>query len=314
MVTLLVLLFGRDITRSAHGAISPRRSENLSFAQLTNLLIGQENSFDTQCAALLASGENLTRPTFAAQLEQLNAQLPLWSSQASQLRRPVLAHKVNDVIVQLTEQRVDDYQTILADVARSLTIPWATQGPAGLSLAAAQASLISTNHRWNTARWSLVGEPGRAVLVATTSDTALLNLASTVQSLQGSANLALARGVGITAVSVAPASLPAPPGELLLPPSSSIDLGVSVSNAAYADQRVTVIVTLVPTGSIGLRQTESMTAVLGPLQSFAFTAKALVTIASEKATLRVALTGAPTGAAMTRVRIYHVVMSPSGNG
>jgi CelD/BcsL family acetyltransferase involved in cellulose biosynthesis len=57
-----------------------------------------------------------------------------------------------------------------------------------------------------------------------------------------------------------------------------------------------------------------MTAVLGPLQSFAFTAKALVTIASEKATLRVALTGAPTGAAMTRVRIYHVVMSPSGNG
>jgi hypothetical protein len=221
---------------------------------------------------------------------------------------------VNDVIFQLTEQRVDDYQTILADVARLLTFPWTNQGPASLSPAAAQASLISTNHRWNTARWSLVGEPGHAVLAATTSNTALLNLASVVHSLQGSANLALTRGVGITAISVTPAALPAPPGELLMPPSSSMVLGVSVSNAAYADQRVTVIVTLVPTGSIGLRQTESMTAVLGPLQSFAFSAKALATIASEKATLRVALTGAPAGAAMTRVRTYHVVMSPSGNG
>ena len=308
-----MLLFGRDITRSAHGAISPRRSENRSFAQLANLLIGQENNFDAQCTALLTSGQNLTRPSFAMQLEQLNSQLPSWSSQASQLRRPVLAHKVNDVIAQLTEQRVDDYQSILADVARSLTLPWKTQAPAGLSAKAAQASLVSTSHRWDTARWSLVGEPGHETLAAAMNATALLGLSSVVQSLQGSPTLALTRGVGITAVSVAPAALPAPAGELLMPPVSSMDLGVSVSNAAYVDQRVTLVVTLVPIGGVGLAQSQSMTAVLGPLQSFAFAPKALVTIASEKATLRVELTGAPAGAAMTRVRIYHVKMSPSGN-
>jgi len=70
---------------------------------------------------------------------------------------------------------------------------------------------------------------------------------------------------------------------------------------------------LIVAGGVGLAQSQSMTAVLGPLQSFAFAPKALVTIASEKATLRVELTGAPAGAAMTRVRIYHVKMSPSGN-
>jgi hypothetical protein len=314
IVTLVLLLFGRDITRSAHGAISPRRSEDRSFGQLANLLISQENAFDAQCTSLLTSGQSLTRPVFAAQLSQLSAQLALWTVEASQLRRPVLAHNVNDVVAQVTEQRVDDYQSILAAVARSLTLPWTDQAPAGLGAVAAQASLTSTSRRWDRADRSLVGEPGHVTLAATMNGTALLDLSSIVHSLQESPTLALARGVGITAISVSPAALPAPPGELLMPPSSSIDLGVSVSNASYVDQPVTLIVTLVPTSGHGPSQSQSMQTVLGPLKSFAFEPKALATIASEKATLRITLKGAPAAAALTRVRTFRVVMSPSGNG
>jgi hypothetical protein len=314
IVTLVVLLFGRDITRSAHGAISPRRSENRSFAQLANLLVGEENTFDAQFTALLTNGQSMTRPVFADQLSELNGQLPIWTVEAAQLRRPVLAHNVNDAIVEVTEQRVDDYQAILATVARSLTLPWTNQAPPGLSAATAQASLKSTSERWDRADRSLIGEPGHVSLTAMTNDTALLGLATIDRSLQQSPSLALTRGVGITAISVSPAALPAPVGELLMPPSSSIDLGVSVSNASYVDQPVTLIVTLVPTSGHGPSQSQSMATVLGPLKSFAFAPKSLATNVSEKATLRITLQGAPTAAGMTRVRTFRVVMSPSGNG
>jgi hypothetical protein len=314
IVTLVVLLFGRDITRSAHGAISPRMSENRSFGQLANVLISQENTLDSQCTALLTSGQDLTRPVFAAQLAQLNSQLTLWTVAASQLRRPVLAHNVNDVITEVTEQRVDDYQSILAAVARSLTLPWTDEAPAGLSDTAAQASLESTGKQWDVADRSLVGEPGHVTLEALTNDTALLGLASVVHSLQESPTLTLTRGVGITAISVSPAALPAPVGELLMPPTSSVELGVSVSNTSYVDQPVTLIVTLVPTSGDGPSQSRSMKTVLGPLKSFAFEPKVLTTISSEKATLRITLKGASTAAGMTRVRTFRVVMSPSGNG
>jgi hypothetical protein len=313
IVTLVVLLFGRDITRSAHGATSPRRSENRSFGQLANLLIRQENALDVRCTALITNGQSLTRPVFAAQLSELSAQLSLWSVEATQLRRPLLAHNVNDAIVEVTEQRVDDYQAILATLARSLVLPWTDDAPAALSATAAQSSLKSTSERWDRADRSLIGEPGHVALVATTNDTALLAFASLVRSLQQSPTLALTRAVGITAISVSPAALPAPLGELLMPPSGSIKLGVSVSNASYVEQPVTLIVTLVPTSGHGPSQSQSMGTVLGPLKSYAFVPKNLVTNSSEKATLRITLKGAPTASGMTRVRTFHVVMSPSGN-
>ena len=76
VATLVVLLFARDVTRSAHGAISPRRSENRSFGVLANLLLSQQNDFDAHLAYLLANGTSLTRPVFAARLTQLYQELP----------------------------------------------------------------------------------------------------------------------------------------------------------------------------------------------------------------------------------------------
>jgi hypothetical protein len=315
-LTLIVALFAHDISRAAHGSLSPRRSENRTFAQLASGLISQENYFDSRLRYLLDNGETLSRAAFSARLTQLADQLGLWSTEGEQLRRPSLAHDVNDVLAQETAQRVNDYESLLSYVDASLVLPTGTlpwTAPASLSVLSAQASLLSTSDQWRTKRWSLAREPGRVTLKATANGVALLHFTSTVQSLRTSPSLMATRGVGIAAVQVEPAPLPAPAGELLLPPATRVHLGLSVLNANFIDQPVSVTVTLIPLNGRGTRQSQTMTTVLGPQRAYAFVPKLLVTQASERARLVITVAGAPSAQNMTRKRIFRVVMSPSGN-
>jgi len=316
IATLLVLLFARDISRAGHGATSPRRSENESFAALSNVMIGQENAFDTRLSYLLIHGGSLSRQVFASRMAQLQQQLPVLQTEGSRLRRPLLKHNINDTIAQLTEQRIDDYQFLLSAVAANLSMPWATPSNVtpGLSVATAQASLLATSQQWNLARRGLLLEPGHVSLLATTSAVAHLDFASVMSRLSQSPSLTLTRGIGISAVSVSPAALPAPTGEILLPPTNTVHLGVTVSNASYATQPVTLTIVLTAAGASGVAQRQSMSVTLGPLASYAFVAKNLSIAASEHATLTLSLAGAPSGPAMVRSRRYTVVVSPSGNG
>jgi hypothetical protein len=310
--TLLVLLFARDINRSAHGATGPRRSENRSFGQMVNYLASEENSFDSRLAYLLANGQSLSRPVFAARLSQLAQQLPSWASQAELLRRPVLAHRVNDIVAQLTEQRVDDYQTMLGDLASRLSLPWLFSPTKSQVVSNPAQSLIATVNRWDVARWSLTREPGRVTLPFLAMASAKYDIARGITQLVNAPSLAPTRGIGIVAVEVGPTPLPAKAGVLLMPPVSSIQLGVSVSNAGYVNQPVTLRVTFAP--AFGPAQSQTMSADLGPLQSYAFVPNRLTTVASERATLTISVSGAQSGPNMTRTRFYRVQMSPSGNG
>ena len=311
--TLVVLLFAHDITRSAHSAADLRRSENRSFGVLANGLLGQESEFDQRLSYLLTNGQTLTRPVFAARLTQIAQQLPVLANEAVLLRRPALAHNVNAVLSQLTEQRVDDYQVLLDTVARSLGLPWTVLNTT-FTTRVAQASLVTTSGEWALARRSLVKEPGRVKLIADATSMGTMDLTSQLAILANAPSLSLRRGIGIAAVSVDPAPLPAPNGILILPPVSSIHLGVSVSNAAYVKQAVALTVIFTPANPRRPRQIQRLVATLGPLQSFAFVPTRLATAVSEKATLTISISGAPTGANMTRIRIYHVTMSPSGSG
>jgi hypothetical protein len=318
VVTLLALLFARDVTRAAHGSLSPRRSENRSFGVLASTLLTRENEFDTRLGYLLNDGQTLSRPVFAARLTQLADQLVSWSTESEQLRRPDLAHDVNDVLAQESLLRFEDYEAILNDVVGSLQLPASTlPWPAGdmniVNTNVAQASLLSTSKQWSTRRWSLAKEPGRVVLSATANGVALLHLSSVAQELRTSPTLQAVRGVGLVAISVTPAPLPSVAGELLLPPVTSVHLGVSVLNDNYIDQPIYLTVTLIPMNGRGVRQSQTMNTVLGPLQSYAFIPKLLTTKASEKATLIIKVAGAPSALNMTRVRTFHVIMSPSGN-
>jgi hypothetical protein len=313
VVTLVVLVFARDVARSAHGATTNQRSENRSFAGLANALIGQENNFDLRLARLLQSGATLSRPVFDARLNQLDQQLSYWSTSADLLRRPKLAHDINDKIADMTETRVDDYEEIFSTIARSLTLPAPSPGPDGTPSSDPAHSLYVTALKWNQDRFALRHEPGAVRLDALTLSSAKLFTGSGVTGLTSSPSLAVVRGIGVAAVSVSPAPLPAPRGVLLLPPASMITLGVSIVNSGFVEQGVTLQVTMSPSNGPlpALRQTFHVE--LAPLQSYAFTPQVIAVVPNERATLNIRITGAPASAGLTRSKRYRVELSPPGH-
>ena len=157
IITLIVLVFARDVSRSAHGATTERRSENRSFAALTNGLMVEENEFDQRLDRLLSQGDTLRRTSFAARLYQLNDELPGWVTDANLLREPALSHHVNQTLYELTTERVAAYQALLGEIARALTLPWTTN-PIERVMDPA-ATLVNTSKQWNLARFALVKEP-----------------------------------------------------------------------------------------------------------------------------------------------------------
>ncbi len=289
VVTLLALVFARDVARSAHGAVGPRRSENVSFGALANSLLTQENEFDLHLDSLLTQADTLSRVVFAARLTQLNHVLTGWSTQGDLLSRPALAHDINQTIDTLTDERVAAYQAMLADVARTLELPWPTTP--GISGNPGQI-LVSTSEQWNHDRFALAKEPGRVHLVATSAASAKYFVAHGTSLVSQSASLELVRAVSIDAIRVHPSAFPAPRGVMLLPPVRSVQLGVSVLNASFDDQPVTLSVRVTPLNGLGQPSSQTMSATLGPDGAYAFVPAALVTSPSERATLVIRVSGA----------------------
>lgn len=312
-VTLVVLVFARDVARSAHGAIGPRRSENRSFAGLSNALIYQENSFDTGLVRLLRDGPTLTRPVFYARLSLLHQELPVWSTEAELMRRPKLDHDINDLLAQVTQSRIDAYESIMTSITRDLTLPAFTpEGDEQPTTAPARALLASVTS-WDHARFDLAKEPGLVTLHKLTSKAATYYSSFGDQALVASPTLALSRGIGIAAVHVTPAPLPAAKGEILLPPVTAIRVGVSIKNASFVDQSVTIDVTMIPANGPIAGERQSVHVNLGPLQAWAYTPKDFQTVASERATLQITVSGAPAAPGMATSRSYRVMLSPSGH-
>lgn len=314
VVTVLVLVFATDVTHAAHESRSPRRSENRSFGVLANRLVALENAADAHVVYLLGHGATLSRSVLLARLSQVAQELPGWTVDAGLLRRPSIAHQLNTTMAQLTTQRVNDYATILDTVAQALHLPWTPVATSSQSWVAAQQSLAETAATWSVARWGLVHEPGLVRLDNLTNALATVPLRSAVAALAASPSLVLTRGIGVTAVEVTPAPLPAPAGQLLLAPVTSVRLAVTVSNAAVDTQPVTLSVTATPTGTLGRPQHQVMTATLGPLSSYGFALNDLTTVASEHFTLTIVATGAPSGHGWPTTRTYQVTMAPSGAG
>lgn len=312
-LTLVVLVFARDISRAAHGAITAQRSEDRSFAALANSLLVQENNFDLRLARLLKGGSTLSRPVFDARLLQLDQQLPTWTTAAELLRRPKLAHDINNEVADLTEVRVDDYQAIIVRITHSLTLPTPTQDADAARARNPAQALIASATTWNQERSVLRHEPGGVRLEALTDSSATLLLTSGVTNLTASTSLAVVRGIGIAAVSVVPAPLPAQRGVLLLPPVTKIKLGVSVVNTGFVDQEVTLEVSLNPTNGPLPAQHQIFHVELGPLQSYAFAPQGISVVPNERATLHIRITGAAASATLTRSKSYRVELSPPGH-
>lgn len=310
-VTLVLLVFARDVTRAAHSSVDTRRSENRSFGGLANALVLQQNNFDQSLVTLLRGATTFTRPMVDAQLEQLRLQLVNWGTEAQLLRRPKLAHDVNDKLEQLTLTRIDAYNTILGTIASDLTLPALTPVPTDRPISSPGQQLITTAIAWNSDRYDLTKEPGRQHLTAMTLASAKYFVSFGAQNLTSSPSLAVVRGIGVAAVSISPAPFPATHGELLLPPVSQFHVGVSVTNTGYVTQPVTLSVTLTPSNGPHPAVRQSFHLTLAPLQSYAVVPKDFATVPSERATLVISASGAPAGANLATTRTYSVVMSPT---
>jgi len=311
VATLVVLVFARDVSRSAHAAITNQRSEDRSFAALANALIVQQNDFDARLARLLRNGSTLTRPVFDARLDQLGQQLSNWSAAADLLRRPKLAHDVNDKIADVTATRVNDYEEIFTKITDALTLP-AASPMASTSVTDPAHSLIESGVTWNRDRFALRHEPGIVRLDSLTSSSAQVFSESGVTTLTGSTSLAVVRGIGIAAVSVQPSPLPARRGVLLLPPVAKIRLAVSVVNTGFVEQSLSLQVTMSPSNGPLPPQRQTFHVELAPLQSYAFIAQEIAVVPSERGTLDIRISGAPASADLTRSKSYRVEMSPPG--
>jgi hypothetical protein len=309
VVTLIALIFARDVSRSAHNAITAQRSENRSFGALANALITSENNFDSRLERLLAQGSTLSRAVFCARLDQLNQELPGWSAAAEQLRRPILKGHINDELDHVTEQRVTAYQSLLGDVASALQLPWT---PAPSPIANPASVLATTSATWNSERTALRHDPGTVRLEATTSASASYFAHNGDRALVAAPSLVLHRAVSIATVRVSPSPLPAAANVWLLPPVSSIALGVSVVNDAFDTQPVTLQITVTPTSTLGKAYSQTLHATLGPMRAFAFVPPALRTAASEHARVSIVLSGAPAAPGEVVRETYRLEMSPAG--
>jgi hypothetical protein len=314
VVTLIVLVFARDVSRAAHGAITARRSENRSFGALANALILEENSFDGRLDRLLSQGGTLSREVFAARLNQLDEQLPNWITTSDQLRRPVLSHNVNDELNLLTQERVAAYQVLLGQVAHELELPWTPSTVSSpTSIVNPAASLIATSQQWNVDRFALVKEPGTVRLHATSALSAQYFDHNGAQALMRSASLALMRAVDIAAIRVSPAPLPSAHTDLLLPPVTSVQIGVTVVNDGYDDQPVTLTVQVILLNHLGRAFSQRMTTTLGPMAAYAFVPRILTTAASERAKVQIHVIGAHAPLGKSTIEDFVLEMSPSGN-
>ena len=312
IITLIVLVFARDVSRSAHGAITERRSENKSFASLANGLIDQENQFDARLDRLLAHGDTLRRTTFAARLYQLNDELPGWITDADLLREPALSHHVNETLFQLTTERVAAYEALFGEIAHALTLPWTTNPIEHVADPA--ATIVNTSKRWNVARFALSKEPGRVRLDASTAHSAhVFQARAGPTRSRAHRSLALVRAISIVAVHVTPAPLPAPRGVLLLPPVTSVELGVSVLNASYDEQPVTLSIHVTPRTTLASRSLSACAPRSVRSRRTPSCREILTTAANERAGVVITVAGARAAVGTVTTEHYRLELSPSGN-
>ena len=312
VVTFVVLVFGREVSRSAHQETSARLSENLSFAQMAGTLLSQENTFDANVVGLLTTGNHLSRVTFAVQLSQLTQELAAWRDVATQIKTPVLSPDLNVTLAHETLTRVSDYDVVLAFVARALNLAGPSTPSSALSLSAAQSSLLATSASWGGERHLLASAPGHVTLITLRHASADLNVPQYAQTLVAAPSLAATRAIVIAAIQVQPAPFPAPALNLELTPTPTMQVQVSVSNQREILQPVTLSMVFIP--SAGSAQQVNETQTLSPLTSFAFVSYTFSVFPGEKGTLRVTVNGVPASAGLLHSRTYAVSVSSAAIG
>jgi len=306
-LTLLVAAFAHEVSRAGHATPAVVASENRTFASLATSLIDQVNSYETSAAYLLEHGGGLPRVKFWSRLVGLRAEGASVTDAVAVLSTPTIAQGLNGRLQEIATKRIAAITSVVGSVAQRLTLPW----PATLADAQPFTTLTTTSTAWHDARRSWHGQPGAVPLPDFGGGLAVMTPGA-LDALVSSPSLALHRAVGLTAVAVRPAPLPATTGILLLAPASHVHLGFTVTNFAVVRQDVTVRVSLTPSRAGPTATTWTRTATLSPLASMAFTPPHLPTTPGERARLVITVSGAPAQPGQVLSRVYHVILTSRG--
>ncbi len=312
LVTVLVLALARDITRAAHDNVGSRAIQNQSFGALADAYVGRSDALASQLTALLASAST-SRVAFGAQLNQITTAAANLVQNAATLRSPVIAGNEQQRVIDVIDGRAAVLTSTATTVASSLALPLSPRGvvrsPGALAAAAAE-----TNRQWAKARGVLLAQPGHVRLAASVCPLATFDVAGALSSLEASPSLALHRHLVVSAVSATPSPFPSAAGQWLLPPGTTLDVGVTVSNEAYALQNYAIAVTFTPTNGLGTAYASTFRGALGPLASAAVLPATIPTVPGESGIVKIVLTGSPTPENGSDRRTYRVFVSTSPGG
>lgn len=304
VLSLLVLIFGRDVARTAHGDRAAQISQNESFGALASSTVAQEKAIDTQLHTVLNGARHLTRASVLEQLQQIRNEAVTTSTQVAALIGPGLVSDIAPTFVHDVQRRARAYRSLADVVANALNLPWTPSGTTSTS--AALQELAFTQASWARAAQVLAQQPGHVIVAGFPSENGP-GIAGALAALRASPTLALVRSASITAVAISPAPLPAAAHHIALIPLTSFQVTVSVSNLAVDRQPVQLVATLV--FHDGHQVIRSVRGEIGPSSSLAFHDLSFPVNPGARATLTLRLTGSPPLASGFSERRYQVVIA-----
>lgn len=314
LVLAVIVVFGRDVLRAAHDSRSARESRNTSFATLATAIISSSSSLDHDTISLLDSAPSMSRSTLLTSWTELEKRARDVLQSAEHAREPSIETGINEKLTSVMTLRIAAWETIRQSVEGPLGVPGVTTPPSGV-LNQAVANLQTANTAWERAHGALRHRPGhvRLPLGAWTLPTldvpGLVHAAITTLALRPNAIVA------INAVSMNPQPLPsgsAGATALVLLPTSSVELGVSVRNSSTTDTTITVHATLTPTNRLGKVVTLSATSSLRASSNTAVLFSEVPITPGERAILRVWVSGAAPTSKGAANRIYTVKVASAG--
>ncbi len=300
--------FVSDVRTAAHHSSGPLSNVNKNFGGLATNLLRSQNFLDGEFQYLLSHGAVMNRAQVASRLSVLQGEANALVVGSAHLADPKIAHDLNLQLQTITEQRAGAWLTLIHDLEVRLQLPITAK----VSVANPEATLRSTHLAWSTLRHQLNNQPGHVRLLSTTTKTADYLRSVGFANLTHSSSLRLVRGTSISAVLIRPSPLPRVGSTLVVPATGLMHMGVVVSNSAYAEQPVSLRITLTDLSGHRGVQSELLRAVLAPSGSHAFVPADFKVSSNERATLSITLINAPHLPGVATGRTYAILTTPGG--
>jgi hypothetical protein len=307
VVTVGVLVMGRDVLRAARTESQVHDQADATFVALANAITQQENLVAAQWAHIIATPPPGRAGLYARLVSEV-AQAQAVANQVVPLESVRGGSRVSAEFAHLVQARTVAFKSLADDVAAALGVP----PPANLArpapVAQAVATLQATSAQWATLVAVCEQDPRSAPLTYFVQPPAISRAGAVAALVQGG-SATVQRAIALRAVAIAPVPFPSAHQRIEFVPVTSFSVTISVVNLAFSSQPVTVVGTLTyPSGRV---ETRSSAGVITPGGDLALAPLRFAVAPGDRAMLHIAISGGPIAAGTSGVRTYQVVVAPS---